>query len=130
MKSLLIVLTAVAAISAAPALACGDPMPTNLRATDAVKTGLARAYGAVHPGARATAPLPGHTFYASWGMEEYAVATFEAQPSVITRQPGGRWQLVRDTKGPVCDRVVPREILTQTWWFDAYSSGCFTEPRR
>lgn len=126
MKALLIVL--VAAVAAAPALACGDGLPVNLVASASVKAGLTRAYVAAHPGSRAR-PVAGRTFYADDGGMKYAVASFGASPSVFTREPGGRWKLARDTNGRICDRVVPRGILTGTWWFDAYSSDCFTEPR-
>jgi hypothetical protein len=125
-----VVVLAVLALTAPPALACDEqPPPVNLVATPSVKAGLTAAYVHVHRDRPHARPAPGRTWYGRFGGYEFAVATFAAHPSVFSRPPRGRWTLDRDTRGAVCDDVVPAQLLAITWHYRYRSGSCWVEPR-
>src|SRR5712691_6751358 len=118
------------------AVACGgDPTPVNLVATPAVKAALRTAYLEGHrqiDPAQVSGPLPGRTYYGSFGGDGYAVATFavrgQAQyPTILMHHPKWKWHVVRDTHGGVCARFVPPPLIG-IWYLEQWrKTDCFLE---
>jgi hypothetical protein len=119
------------------AVACGDgPAAENLVATPSVKAALRNAYLEAHrqvDPAQVSGPLPGRTYYGSFGGDWYAVATFAVagrapQPAILMHHPRWKWHVVRETHGGVCARFVP-EPLIAIWYLERWrGTSCFVEP--
>jgi hypothetical protein len=131
MKRLLILgaVGAVAAVVAAPVLACGGGwIGENLVATPKVKTELRAAYLEAYPGARVGAPAAGRTYYGSWDGTRYAVATFGRYPTIFRTDRKGVWHVRRETHGGICADVVPVDLLSHHWWLKRYDDRCYVLP--
>lgn len=116
---------AVACAVAGTASAATAPVARNLVATPAVKAALRAALVARLPVTqreKVRGPLPGRTYYGSYGPTRYALAVFSFpgtgttdQPEVFDRPPGKPWQDRGDTGG--CLRKIPAP-LRRVWRLD------------
>jgi hypothetical protein len=135
---LVLIVTVVSLGSVASAWAEGDAGPgeplSNLIATPTVKANLLKAYRVAHPtlaGKRIVGPLPGRTFYGSFGGE-YAVATFAISgqvttPVIFDRYPGSAWNVLQETHGRICLSFLPQELVVSVWKMRPSGGGCYVE---
>jgi hypothetical protein len=120
------------------AFPCHDSaVAKNLTATPAVKAALRSAFlAAQKPPKRigVEGPLPGKTYYDSYGVTRYAVATFSVptfgtqdQPELFKQLPGEAWIDEGDTGGCISSSIIPVPLLT-LWGFKpsgSPSQGCY-----
>ena len=111
----------------------GEPL-SNLVATPTMKAELLKAYRVAHhklAGRRIVGPLPGRTFYGSFGGE-YAVATFAISghvttPVIFDRYPNSAWNVLSETNCTICLSVLPQELVVSIWKMRASGGGCYAE---
>jgi hypothetical protein len=138
-KAAALVTALVALGGGGTALACGDDIGAhNLVANPRVKADLTAAFVRAHPEispARISGPVAGRTYYGSAADDRYAVVTFTVDthlryPTILMRHDNrpDRWHVVRETRGGICGRFVPQQLLAR-WAFRQWQhTDCYVEP--
>jgi hypothetical protein len=113
------VLVLTALLAAASTAGAATPVARNLVATPSVKSALRATLLARLPvaeRAKVRGPLPGRTYYGSYGATRYALAVFSFprtgttdQPEVFVKRPGTQWVDRGDTGG--CLAKIPAPLL-------------------
>jgi hypothetical protein len=99
---------------------------------------LRDAYLRAHPGIspdRVAGPVAGRTYYGAIDRDRYAVATFTVDthlqyPTILERHFNrpDHWHVVRDTRGGICGRYIPENLIfawSLTQW---RQTDCYLEP--
>ena len=111
-----------------PVAGCGDDwMGENLVATPRIKLALRKAYAAAHPGVHVGHVMRDHTYYGMYSGTSYAIAAFGAAPTIFRTDSRGLWRVRQDTRGSICNDVVPSELI-KVWSLRRVAARCYALP--